>query len=644
MLWLLPLLSRFLEQPRTSVCYRFKSFFFRLFALTLTGLSCIPFAQAEERYSLEQIFAERQELDKASAIDAAKTIELIDERLAKTNNNQIRQAALYLEKARIKMHLGLAPLEENLGKALALIKPELQPELYLYAMVMKSYGMYTYQNQAEQAAVLLDSLQQHPALINDAQTHLMFLTNQLEVYYKLKQFHKISKPLFKLAEVMNSGSMEQFKELYLDLEAELAYHSGAIGDTGQALALYNKTIRRAQQRGMNETIAISYCNMANIYFLPLEEKIRYAKASLAAHTNVACSDVMDKLVLLGEVQQGNLANIARLVQFNTTQQMPRLNERSAYYAGLAYLQLNDLPSAKAMLNRITDPDNWERYDLLQQIRKVEGNYQAAFEASQRYQQLRAQKDAEARSLMLSSYQVRLEMAQEETQAAEKAKQAEQLAAAEQKATSRLYMMLTIIGSGVLVTLVLSLYLYRSFRLGQKLQQLSDTDPLTGLLNRRAFIQRAMQLHQLAHRQRFPLSIALLDLDFFKQINDKHGHQAGDAVLAAFANAAKATLRQTDIIGRFGGEEFILATTEQDTLTIAALLQRLQHSFTQHCSENIQLGVEVSFSAGIASVNAQDTTRHQDIEDAIRRADEQLYRAKANGRQQACTETLCLTLV
>ena len=63
-----------------------------------------------------------------------------------------------------------------------------------------------------------------------------------------------------------------------------------------------------------------------------------------------------------------------------------------------------------------------------------------------------------------------------------------------------------------------------------------------------------------------------------------------------------------------------------------------------CKDQQPLGVEVSFSAGIASVNARDTTNHQDIEEAIRRADEQLYRAKANGRQQACTETLCLTLV
>ena len=292
-------------------------------------------------------------------------------------------------------------------------------------------------------------------------------------------------------------------------------------------------------------------------------------------SNIDCSDMMQKLVLLEEVQQGNLTNIARLAEFNPAQRLPTLNERSAYYAGLAYLQLNDLNSVQIMLNRMTDLNNWERYDLLQQLGAKQGDYQAAFAASQKYHALRAQKDADARKLMLASYQPRLALAQEDTKAAEQARQAEQLAAAEQKADARLQLMFTFLGAGLLVTLILTLYLYRSRQLQQRLQLLSDTDPLTGLLNRRAFLRQTEQLKQLAQRQQFPLSIAVLDLDFFKKINDQHCHQVGDAVLRAFADAATATLRQTDVIGRFDCEEFILATTKQDTNAFAALLQRLQ---------------------------------------------------------------------
>jgi diguanylate cyclase (GGDEF)-like protein len=600
---------------------------------------------AKEPFSLADIQAERRELEMASTLDKVDVIQDIDQRIADSHEDQVRRAALYIVKANVLQHNGLKAIEDNVTKALLLIDEQTQPELYLYAMVVKSYGMYTYQNQAEQAAIVLEKVQQHPALKNDLYVQVQSLSNLLEVYYLLKDFNKIAKPLFQLARTLTSKEMApEYQGFFKELDAELAYHSSLIGDTNQAIANYRKVIAESKLRGQTDNIAIVNCNIANLYFLPLSEKLQYAKASLAAARNLSCSDVMEKLVLLDEIQQGNLSNIARLSEFNSNQQMPSLNERSAYYAGLAYLQLDDLAGAQRMANRMTNTKNWERYDLLQKIYEKQGKYRDAFTASQRFHQLRAEKDADARALMLSSYQTRLEMAQEETIAAEQAKQAEQLHAAEQKSESRLQLMLTVIVAGVGITIVLTLYLYRSRQLQHKLQQLSDTDPLTGLLNRRAFLRHAEQLKQLAERQQFPLFVALIDLDFFKKINDKYGHQAGDSVLRAFAQAANSTLRQTDLCGRFGGEEFILLTTQQDTAAFAASLQRLQQCFTELCVQDNQLGFAVSFSAGIATVLEQSTGWNQDIEEAIRQADEQLYRAKSNGRQQVCTEDLCLQLV
>ena len=602
-------------------------------------------ALAKETFSLANIQAERRELEMASRVDSLKITQDIELRIADSDHDPVRRAALYILKANLLQHHGLASIEDNIAKALSLIDEQTQPELYLYAMIIKSYGMYTYQNQFEQAAIVLEKVQQHPALKNDLYVQVQGLSSLLEVYYKQKHFHKIAKPLFQLAKTLKSTEMaSEYEGFFIELDSELAYHSSLIGDTNQAIATYRKMIADSKLKAQIVNIAGANCNIANMYFLPLAEKIKYAKASLAAARNLSCSDVMEKLVLLDEAQQGNLSNIARLSQFHSNQQMPRLNERSAYYAGLAYLQLNDLAGAQSMANRMTDTENWERYDLLQKIYEKQGNYRDAFTASQRYHQLRAQKDADARALMLSSYQTRLEMAQEDTIAAEQAKQAEQLQAAEQKAEARLQLMLTVIAAGVGITVVLTLYLYRSRQLQRKLQQLSDTDPLTGLLNRRAFLRQAEHLKQLAERQQFPLSVALIDLDFFKQINDQYGHQAGDTVLCAFAKAANSTLRQTDLCGRFGGEEFILLTTQQDTAAFAASLQRLQQCFSELCLQDKQLGYAVSFSAGIATVFEQNAGINQQIEDAIRQADEHLYSAKANGRQQVCTEDLCLQLV
>lgn len=616
---------------------------FALFSLLF--LLALPKVWAAEPYSLAQIQAERLELEKLTSQDRVKGIQAIDERIAALKADPSRLAALYLIKAQTLMHSGQLAIDENLAKALPLINEQQQPELYLFAMTIKSYGLDTYQNQPVEAVALLEQVQQHPAVKNDLYVQVESLSTLLEAYYKLKQYDKISKPLFQLVRTLSAKDIEPaYQDFFKRLEEELAYHSVQIGDIEQAITLYKKLIVRSELSNETENIAIIYCNIAAMYFLPLSEKIQYAKASLAAHKNAPCSDVMEKLVLLDEIRQGNLANIARLTEFNPFQQMPSLNNTSAYYAGLAYLHLNDVVGAQQMVSRMTDLNNWERFDLLQQIYQKQGNYQQALVASQQYHQLRAKKDADARALMLSSFQTRLELAQEDTQATEQARQAEQLAAAEQKADGRLQLIFTVIGAGLLVTLILSLYLYRSRQLQQRLQLLSDTDPLTGLLNRRAFLRQAEQLKLLAQRQHFPLAIAVLDLDFFKKINDQHGHQVGDAVLRAFADAATATLRQTDVIGRFGGEEFILATTEQDTTAFAALLQRLQQCFSQMCVSDKSIGFSVSFSAGIANLMLQNAAAMQDIEQAIRQADEQLYRAKANGRQQVCSEDLCLQFV
>ncbi|QYK05229.1 GGDEF domain-containing protein [Shewanella zhangzhouensis] len=615
--------------------------FIRLILAGLTALLLTLPALAQERYGMTQIQAERFELDNIHSENKDSLTSQIDLRIKEASNDPVRHAALLIFKAENLRSYGIDAIEENLSKALNLINFAQHPELYIYAMTIRSYGMYTYQNMPEKATTLLESLKLEPALKNDPYVHIVFLRHLLEIYYKRQLFEKIPQPLFQLSQVVKKGSVASKHQDYLYyLSEELAYHSNLIGDTNQAIELYNQLISHYLQTNEPDHVAIIYCNIANMYFLPFQEKVRYAQASLSAHNNIACSDVMEKIVWLAEIQQGNFSNVNRLMQFNPVQQIPHLNESSAYYAGLAYLLLGNVSAAQEMADRITEEDNWERQDLLQQIYQKQGHYQAALEASQRYHQLRAAKDAEARSLMLSSFQTRLALAQEETQAAAQEKQAARIAAAEQKAKARLHITLIVISAGVMITLILSLYLLRSRQHRIKLQQLSDTDPLTGLLNRRAFLHQARQMQRLAERQQFPLSVALLDLDFFKAINDKHGHHVGDAVLRAFAQAAKKTLRQTDIIGRFGGEEFILLATEKDPIVFAGLLQRVQRSFIQACQEEPAIGFNVTFSAGIAALEGTGATDIPDIEEAIRQADELLYRAKANGRQQVCADSFC----
>ncbi|MDH4583991.1 diguanylate cyclase [Pseudomonas sp. BN415] len=165
-------------------------------------------------------------------------------------------------------------------------------------------------------------------------------------------------------------------------------------------------------------------------------------------------------------------------------------------------------------------------------------------------------------------------------------------------------------------------------LERQLLHLATTDPLTGALNRRAFEERAEQELQRARRQSSPLCLALLDLDHFKQVNDRHGHQVGDDVLRQFSQLCQQQARRTDLFARYGGEEFIFLLPDTSADSAHHLLERLRMAL--HGLEIAAPGgpIRVSVSIGLASVSANDDLhRLQGVADAA------LYRAKQLGRNR-----------
>ena len=163
---------------------------------------------------------------------------------------------------------------------------------------------------------------------------------------------------------------------------------------------------------------------------------------------------------------------------------------------------------------------------------------------------------------------------------------------------------------------------------ERIQALATRDELTGLLNRRAVLER---LHvELRERDRaLPLlCVALIDLDHFKRINDNHGHAAGDQVLRRFAELARAEVRGGDVVARWGGEEFLVmmpgASIEQGLRGLERIRQRLLAS----PFDGIEAGLVVTFSAGLALCNSE-----ADLEPAIERADAAMYGAKQTGRDR-----------
>lgn len=166
---------------------------------------------------------------------------------------------------------------------------------------------------------------------------------------------------------------------------------------------------------------------------------------------------------------------------------------------------------------------------------------------------------------------------------------------------------------------------------QELQQLSYTDSLTGLANRRAFEQQFSQALVQAQRQQWPLSLMMIDVDCFKAYNDHYGHQAGDETLQQIAQLLQQGInRGSDLVARYGGEEFIAILPDTDAKGAAAIAEQLLHLFRQAAMPhqyNLAAGY-VSISLGICCVEAASS---QDYNTLLRLADNALYQAKANGR-------------
>jgi diguanylate cyclase (GGDEF)-like protein len=147
------------------------------------------------------------------------------------------------------------------------------------------------------------------------------------------------------------------------------------------------------------------------------------------------------------------------------------------------------------------------------------------------------------------------------------------------------------------------------------------DSLTGLVNRRYAEKRLEEALATARRTRHPLVLALADVDHFKFINDGHGHAAGDAVLCAIADALRHTFRSSDVLARFGGDEFFMLFPEADP---AATIERLTHF---HATLTVDAPIRTTLSMGVATWPADG-----DSEDSLlARADERLYDAKQAGR-------------
>lgn len=163
---------------------------------------------------------------------------------------------------------------------------------------------------------------------------------------------------------------------------------------------------------------------------------------------------------------------------------------------------------------------------------------------------------------------------------------------------------------------------------QQIQEMAMRDHLTGLVNRRQMSElMALELRR-GERSGRPLLLAQLDIDHFKSINDTHGHAAGDLALKGFADTALAHLRNTDVLSRWGGEEFVLLLCDTQPGDAVQLLDRLRTAVQAHALRHGAHEIRMTVSIGWAQHH-----RGESLEETLQRADQALYDAKRNGRNR-----------
>lgn len=187
-----------------------------------------------------------------------------------------------------------------------------------------------------------------------------------------------------------------------------------------------------------------------------------------------------------------------------------------------------------------------------------------------------------------------------------------------------------IASGLVILLLVYLLLANK-RKKRMLARLAQQDDLTDLPNRRRTFELASEAFDTARRQGLPITIGILDLDHFKRINDRYGHATGDVVLQAFARVGRASIRDSDVLGRWGGEEFLLVLPNTTLDVALEIVDRLRRSASDIRGGALAEDLRVTLSAGLATNEGNPIH----LEEIIASADAALYDAKEGGRDLVC---------
>jgi diguanylate cyclase (GGDEF)-like protein len=434
-------------------------------------------------------------------------------------------------------------------------------------------------------------------------------------------------------------------EPHMRAAAVLSVVMRGMGDYPQALALNQEEIDWHAAHGATLSLSVSRFMRGRILRLMGEQSAAITEFELARKLSMQLNDdqgvafadlrICDAHVQLGDFAAARQECDNALRVFTASHAVDSVKETRAVVARMD-LKQGRAQSALVTLNGVLDQHGADLmpqqvaslYETRAAANAALHHYRGAYADLEEYvRRFTAANDAE-RQRQAAALRARFDMDREiERNASLK----RALSVSQQKATRQarqLRVNALVVCAGFCVIALLTYFLVTNFRYRLQLVRLASLDGLTGLPNRRRIAELATAAMQTAKTPDRPLTIALIDMDHFKAINDCCGHATGDHVLKEFARAGGEALRESDTLGRWGGEEFLLVMPGAPLEVAVANLERLR---TLVCGIRLPAsgaGLRVSLSAGLAQYDAGEPCS---LDELIARADNALYEAKNDGR-------------
>jgi diguanylate cyclase (GGDEF)-like protein len=447
-----------------------------------------------------------------------------------------------------------------------------------------------------------------------------------------------------LTQAYRASTTREFAKARINSAAELSTVMRTMGDYAQALTLNQEVIDWDTEHGATLSLSVDrflrgkIFNLMGKYASAIEEFAEARKLSVQLNDaqGVAFADLHDctARIELGQLQRAALECNHALRGFTAAHSADEVKDALALLARID-LANGHADKALATLNKVLDQGGSDllpgRVAALFQLRAranaALGNYGGAYIDLTEYVRRYAAANDVERSMAAAALRAQFETDREIERNAQLKRELGVSQEQSQRQARQLRWNAIVVTSGVLVIALLIYFLIANRRYRQQLVILASQDGLTGLPNRRRTAELATAALATATLTESPLTIAIIDMDHFKVINDRCGHATGDFVLREFARVGREALRASDILGRWGGEEFLLVMPEATLEYAHATLERMRTLlFGIHLPAS-GAGLRVSLSAGLVT-----SLRHgRSLDEMIARADAALYAAKNEGR-------------